>query len=69
MDLQRIFLFLIFAFSLVLVWDGWQRHEHPNQQIHESGTVNKELPKSQSVLPVESAAARFVRAGSRIMQV
>lgn len=54
MDLQRIFLFLIFAFSLMLVWDGWQRHEHPNQQIHESGTVNNELPKSQSVLPVES---------------
>jgi len=36
MDLQRLFLFLIFVFSLVLVWDGWQRHEHPEQYIQQS---------------------------------
>ena len=35
MDLQRIFLFLIFSFSLMLVWDGWQRHEHPQQQTQQ----------------------------------
>jgi len=32
MDIQRFFLFLIFAFSLMLVWDGWQRQQHPNIQ-------------------------------------
>lgn len=47
MDLQRLFLFLIFAFSLVLVWDGWQRYQHPEQYIQQSVTTNQELPKSQ----------------------
>lgn len=51
MDLQRIFLFLIFAFSLMLVWDGWQRHQHPEQQIQQSVTANKESLKSQSPPP------------------
>ncbi len=51
MDLQRIFLFLIFAFSLMLVWDGWQRHQHPEQQVQQRATANTELQKSQSALP------------------
>ncbi len=29
MDTQRLFLFLIFSFSLIMVWDGWQRFQHP----------------------------------------
>ncbi|MBI5429120.1 MAG: membrane protein insertase YidC [Nitrosomonadales bacterium] len=35
MDLQRLFLFLIFAFSLVLVWDGWQRYQHPEKYVQQ----------------------------------
>jgi YidC/Oxa1 family membrane protein insertase len=48
MDLQRLFLFLIFAFSLVLVWDGWQRYQYPEQHIQESMATNKDLPKPQA---------------------
>ncbi len=48
MDLQRIFLFLIFSFSLMLVWDGWQRHEHPQQQNQE-----KVSAISQAGVPTE----------------
>jgi len=51
MDLQRVFLFLIFVFSLVLVWDGWQRYQHPEQHIQESAQTNKDLSKSQTSLP------------------
>ncbi len=51
MDLQRIFLFLIFAFSLMLVWDGWQRHQHPEQQVQQSVTTSNESPKPQSAPP------------------
>ncbi len=51
MDLQRVFLFLIFVFSLVLVWDGWQRYQHPEQHIQENSQANKELSKSQTSLP------------------
>ena len=35
MDLQRLFLFLIFSFSLVLVWDGWQRYQNPERYIQQ----------------------------------
>ena len=48
MDLQRVFLFLIFAFSLMLVWDGWQRYQHPEPQIQQGATNNTELSKSLS---------------------
>jgi YidC/Oxa1 family membrane protein insertase len=51
MDLQRIFLFLIFAFSLMLVWDGWQRHQHPEQQVQQNVTTSNESLKLQSVPP------------------
>ncbi len=29
MDLQRLFLFLIFSVSSMLVWENWQRAQHP----------------------------------------
>ncbi len=32
MDFQRLFLFLIFSFSVFLLWDGWQRSQHPEMQ-------------------------------------
>jgi YidC/Oxa1 family membrane protein insertase len=57
MDLQRIFLFLIFAFSLMLVWDGWQRHQHPEQQVRQSATANNEpqsAPPAGLMQPVPS---------------
>jgi YidC/Oxa1 family membrane protein insertase len=54
MDLQRVFLFLIFVFSLVLVWDGWQRYQHPEQHIQESAQANKDLSKSQTSLPSDT---------------
>lgn len=49
MDLQRLFLFLIFAFSLIMVWDGWQRYQHPDQNIQAGATASKDLPKLQAV--------------------
>jgi YidC/Oxa1 family membrane protein insertase len=29
MDTQRLILFIIFAFSLVMLWEAWQRHQRP----------------------------------------
>jgi len=48
MDLHRLFLFLIFVFSLGLVWDGWQRHQHPERYVQQSAAANEVLPKSQT---------------------
>jgi len=51
MDLQRLFLFIIFTFSLVMVWDGWQRYQHPEHYIQQDVKTDKELPKPQVTLP------------------
>ncbi|MEO8331965.1 MAG: membrane protein insertase YidC [Gallionella sp.] len=57
MDLQRLFLFLIFSFSLVLVWDGWQRYQHPEMFVQQSEASNKEMPTPQTTAPASSGAA------------
>ncbi|MGA9665539.1 MAG: membrane protein insertase YidC [Gallionella sp.] len=49
MDFQRLFLFLIFAFSLIMVWDGWQRYQHPEPNIQAGAPTSKDLPKLQAV--------------------
>jgi YidC/Oxa1 family membrane protein insertase len=48
MDLQRLFLFLIFSFSLVLVWDGWQRYQHPEQYLEPARVTSTDSTKAQS---------------------
>lgn len=62
MDLQRLFLFLIFVFSLGLIWDGWQRHQHPELYVkqHESSsenTANSQLTNSKAKVPSTNAKA------------
>lgn len=54
MDLQRLFLFLIFSFSLVLVWDGWQRYQHPEQYVQQNAASGKESSSAQATLPSAS---------------
>lgn len=44
MDLQRLFLFLIFSFSLVLVWDGWQRFQHPQEIPQQASAAKSATP-------------------------
>ncbi len=68
MDLQRLFLFLIFAFSLMLVWDGWQRYQHPEQQSQQSTPSNKELLKPQSASSVILGAPAFSEPAINIEQ-
>lgn len=53
MDIQRLFLFLIFAFSLVLVWDGWQRYQHPEHYVQQSTMADKGITKTElaAILP------------------
>ncbi|MDA4643139.1 membrane protein insertase YidC, partial [Enterobacter hormaechei] len=29
MDNRRLILLLVFSFSLVMLWDGWQKHNKP----------------------------------------
>ncbi len=49
MDLHRLFLFLIFVFSLGLLWDGWQRHQYPEryeqqEQLADAAAADPSVP-------------------------
>ena len=70
MDIQRLFLFLIFSFSLVLVWDGWQRYQHPEQYIQPSANVEEKLiSTTPAFLPSskESAQATIVQRPAEVL--
>lgn len=57
MDIQRLFLFLIFSFSLVLVWDGWQRYQHPEQYVQPSVKVENTTKNAPSALDKSAQVA------------
>jgi YidC/Oxa1 family membrane protein insertase len=54
MDLHRLFLFLIFVFSLGMVWDGWQRHQHPERYAQQNPIKKDADPVAKSVPSVAS---------------
>jgi len=55
MDTQRIILLLIFSFSLVMLWEAWQRHSAPP-------TVPEQAGKPAPVTPAPSMAVPAVPA-------
>lgn len=61
MDLQRLFLFLIFVFSLGLIWDGWQRYQHPEQYIQQSAAINESAPKPEAAAPAAATPATIAQ--------
>ncbi|MBI1887648.1 MAG: membrane protein insertase YidC [Nitrosomonadales bacterium] len=61
MDLQKLFLFLIFVFSLGLIWDGWQRYQHPEQYIQQSAAINESAPKPQVASPAAATPATIAQ--------
>lgn len=74
MDLQRLFLFLIFVFSLGLVWDGWQRHQHPERNIQQEVATNESVPKphatsSAAITPATIAQQPVQQAAGKTIHV
>jgi YidC/Oxa1 family membrane protein insertase len=65
MDLQRLFLLVIFTFSLVMVWDGWQRYQHPDRYIQQDVKTNNELPKPQVALPAGTGQTAIIQQPAR----
>ena len=49
MDFQRLFLFLIFSFSVLLLWDGWQHYQHPS--VTPAATTTASSAEQTSVAP------------------
>jgi len=67
MDIQRLFLFLIFSFSLVMVWDGWQRHQHP--ELMQPAVVATSAPTPDPASPVELTSVQKVKQSGRLISV
>lgn len=67
MDLQRLFLFLIFSTSLFLLWDGWQRTQNPVAQVAPATTAQTPAPVATSAPAASSGpgvAATQAQAGA-----
>lgn len=56
MDFQRVFLFLIFSFSLFLLWDGWQREQHPVPQAVPASSTPVASQSLSTIEKVETPA-------------
>lgn len=74
MDFQRLFLFLIFSFSLILVWDGWQRYQHPQEAVQQSATPKTDLPVAATKVASLATQAAIAQqpgalAGGRVIHV
>lgn len=49
MDFQRFFLFLVFSFSIFLLWDGWQRAQHPVVQTAAAPASASNVPATPPI--------------------
>lgn len=73
MDFQRIFLFLIFSFSAILLWDGWQRYQHPvpvaQTAVSPAASAGVETPKPAATLAThsENVAGQVSAQGKKII--
>ena len=62
MDTQRLFLFFVFSFSLLLLWDAWQKEHRPPAQ---TSTQSGQQSPAQATVPSPSVPAQ---AGSAVQQ-
>lgn len=58
MDFNRFFLLLIFSFSLFLLWDGWQRSQHPEAQIAPAASHAASAPVAAPVAVTAATPGR-----------
>ncbi len=53
MDTKRLILFVIFSFSLLMLWDAWQQHNAPQVVAESAKPVDASIPEAaKSDLPV-----------------
>ncbi len=49
MDLQRIIAFVVFSFSLLMLWEAWQKHNNPTAPVAQ--TAGQQTTASNPALP------------------
>jgi YidC/Oxa1 family membrane protein insertase len=52
MDNQRLILLMVFCFSVIMLWDGWEKHNRPPVN-----TVSAQAPANASAVPTPTASA------------
>ncbi len=57
MDFNRLFLFLIFSFSILLLWDAWQKPQHPSAQVTASSAPAVATEAGVPVATISAPAA------------
>lgn len=72
MDFQRVFLFLIFCFSAYLLWDGWQKEQHPGPQIVSAASTPAASPSLTAIdksgsAPLAVSSQKMAQAGEKII--
>src|SRR5437879_13615043 len=57
MDTQRLILFFVFSFSLLLLWEAWQKELRPPVPATPSTQTGVPTPSSRSGTPAKSVEA------------
>jgi YidC/Oxa1 family membrane protein insertase len=57
MDFQRVFLFLIFSFSIFTLWEGWEKQQHPVTEIAAISPASTPVAATAQLRSVENPAA------------
>ncbi|MDP2806128.1 MAG: membrane protein insertase YidC [Gallionellaceae bacterium] len=70
MEFQRLFLFLIFSFSAVALWDGWEKYQHPVPQSTIAEKPKATLPEAPSSLRAQPQvdSAKVIEAPASAIQ-
>ncbi|MBZ0106593.1 MAG: membrane protein insertase YidC [Sulfuricella denitrificans] len=74
MDTQRLIMFVVFSFSVLMLWDAWQKDQHPQGVQNASTTVastqsGAPVPSSSVTAPLQATApdaAQQLSKGERI---
>ncbi len=70
MNTQRLILFIVFSFSILMLWDAWQKEQHPapvGQIAHENaGVAQTPGPSAQPVGSPVKDSGRPLQTGERI---
>ena len=62
MDTQRLILFFVFSFSLLLLWDSWQKEQHPPVQ---ASAQSAKLGPAQATVPSPSVPTQATPASQQ----
>jgi YidC/Oxa1 family membrane protein insertase len=63
MDTQRLILFIVFSFSILMLWDAWQRENRPPAPVAQQGAPA--TAPGSSAVPTPSAGAPAVAPGAQ----